>query len=177
MCDLAHWWQRRSARCQRPEVSCRKEHTSKLMQCSRKLPNEASLRLAESYFLRHQINCPGRYPLGCFWNSPRRYLWGTCRGLWIASSDAGVSLLRSHRQGCRWKSLRSGHHGGPAPTLDHHRPRGEGENAAIWERRLYLLQWPYSALYWQNVTEPAKVKCLQGPPLTSQSRPRRMDWR
>ena len=42
MCDLAHWWQRRSARCHRPELSCRKEHTSKLMKCTRKLPNEPS---------------------------------------------------------------------------------------------------------------------------------------
>ena len=46
---------------------------------------------------------------------------------------------------------------------------GEGKNTPIWERRLYLLQWPYSALYWQNITEPAKVKYLL---LTSQSRPR-----
>jgi len=51
---------------------------------------------------------------------------------------------------------------------------GEGKNTPIWERNLYLLQWPYSALYWQNITEPAKVKYLL---LTSQSRPRRMNWR
>ena len=128
MCDLAHWWQTRSARCHRPELSCRKEHTSKLMKCARQLPNEPSL--AESYFLRHQINCPGIYLLGCFWNSLRRYLWGTCRSLWIASSDADVNLLRSHPQGCHWKSLRSEHHGGPAPTVDHHVPRGVGQSVS-----------------------------------------------
>lgn len=136
------------------------------MKCTRKLSNEPSLRLAESYLLRHQINCPGRYLLRCFWNSLRRYLWGTCRSLWIASSDAGVNLLRSHPQGCHWKSLRSERHGGPTRTVDHHVPRGEGKNTPIWERSLYLLKWPYSALYWQNVTEPAKVKYL---PLTSQT--------
>lgn len=43
------------------------------------------------------------------------------------------------------------------------------------ERSLFFLQRPCSALYWQNLTAGAKVKCLRGPPSVSQYRPRRMD--
>lgn len=61
-------------------------------------------------------------------------------------------------------------------TVDHHVPGREQEaNTPIRERSLFLLQWPCSALYWQNLTEAAKANSLQGQPPTLHSWPRKMN--
>lgn len=114
---------------------------------------------------------------GCWWNSLGRCLQGSCKSHWDASWGAGVNLLGNRPQGCLWHSMGSKPYWMSCTHTASRPPRMLGErmekSTPIRKRSPFLLQWPCSALYWQNLTE-AEIY-LQGPPPVPQSRPTRVD--
>lgn len=86
--------------CHRPELACPKEHTTALMNFTRKLPTEVLLRLTGKPPSVVTNELSGKTPAG---NSTGRMpLRGTCKSHQNASWAANVSLLTSSPQGCHW---------------------------------------------------------------------------
>ena len=167
-------WQRSSVKCHRPELVCTLQHWWNFLgNCLLRYhwgsvenhlleaPNDLSGKRPARVLLKPHWDCVSEAPA-----------WVTriLTGYWCKLAkkpSTGVPLTFSGG----WAPLHVPH----TPCWPPQAPGERRKTTPSRESSPFFLQWPCSALYWQNLPKVAKVKYLQGPPPAPQSRPRRMD--